>query len=68
MSLDPHENDSDSGIGRVIDGLEILQNMNLYHGGTSTGSFIEEVLPVWIKATLQDFWDLTVEPAQEVIS
>jgi len=41
-TVDPHENDSDSSIGRVIDGLGIVIDMDLFQGGTSTGSFQEE--------------------------
>ena len=39
--VDPHETDS-SGLERIIEYFEVLESMDLVHGGTSTGAFAEE--------------------------
>ncbi len=38
--IDPSELDS-TGLVRVIEDVDLIQSMDLFHGGTSTGAFIE---------------------------
>ena len=41
-AVDPSEESAGSGIYKYIEDLEVIQGMDLFHGGTSTGSFQEQ--------------------------
>jgi hypothetical protein len=40
--VDPSEESAGSAIYKIIEDIEVIKGMDLYHGGTSTGSFQEE--------------------------
>ena len=39
---DPSEENAGNGYQRIIEDLNVIQNMELFHDGTSTGSFVEQ--------------------------
>jgi len=41
-AVDPSEESADSAIYKIIEDIEVIKGMDLFHGGTSTGSFQEE--------------------------